>query len=74
MEDPDKAEDSLETGNPFLLSMIAVADHFIYANGALVYTLGQSQVRILIRRGSATEELVIDSRQLVQECIPRSLH
>lgn len=56
---------AVRTANPFLVSLVAVADHFIYANRAICYSFGQGYIRILLLRGRVTEELEINVLQLL---------
>ncbi|VUC20222.1 unnamed protein product, partial [Clonostachys rosea] len=61
-----KRKIAIQTANPFLVSIVAVADRFIYRNGALLYIAGQDHVRVLFLQGSVTAELALDPRRLLQ--------
>lgn len=61
-----KRKIAIQTANPFLVSIVAVADQFIYRNGALLYIAGREHLRVLLLQGSVTTELALDPQRLLQ--------
>ncbi|CAG9949682.1 unnamed protein product [Clonostachys rosea f. rosea IK726] len=61
-----KRKIAIQTANPFLVSIVAVADQFIYRNGALLYIAGRDHLRVLLLQGSVTTELALDPQRLLQ--------
>jgi hypothetical protein len=54
--------------SPYLVAIVAFADTWLYENGVLCYVRG-SQLRILDLHRSATDEVLVDIRKLVDKAI-----
>ncbi|KEY66102.1 hypothetical protein S7711_09220 [Stachybotrys chartarum IBT 7711] len=64
-----KRRNAVKTARPFLVAVMAVCKTFMYANGALCYTVGQDHMRILLLEGRVTTELGVDTRQLLSTAV-----
>ena len=68
---------AVRTAQPFLVAIVAAAENFIYANGAICYTFQKAFLRILLLTGCADHEIEVNIHRLLQSVIPgygRSLH
>ncbi|CAM1501000.1 Fc.00g101620.m01.CDS01 [Cosmosporella sp. VM-42] len=54
-----KRREAVRSGQPYLVARVAWADHFIYTNGVLCYSMKPDTLRILDVHASAEEELAV---------------
>ncbi|KAK5987492.1 hypothetical protein PT974_11622 [Cladobotryum mycophilum] len=65
-----KRRNAVQTANPFQVLQISNANHFIFTHGAICYTTGQDDLRVLhlqnpTLRGPVFQEIVIDIHKLL---------
>ncbi|KAH6899701.1 hypothetical protein B0T10DRAFT_3038 [Thelonectria olida] len=65
-----KRRSAIREAEPFFVAVVALAEDFIYTNGVLCYTLNRESLRILDVHGSATQELVVDIGELLEQTVP----
>lgn len=63
---------AIRSAAPFTAAVVAIADHWLYANGTLCYIQDKASVRVLDLHRSSGEEIVIEVRTLLDEAVTGS--
>jgi hypothetical protein len=66
-----KRREAISTAAPFLAAIVAETEAWLFENGVLCHLHGD-KLRILDIHGSASHELVVDIRRLLDEALPES--
>lgn len=66
-----KKRQAIKVAAPFTAAIVAVAESWLYCNGVLCH-IQDRMLRVLDLHRSATEEIVVDIRSLLDEAVPES--
>lgn len=63
---------AISIGSPFHVASVAMGDNYLYSSGTLCYTKGCEHLHLLDLHKMSHEEIVIDVRKLLEDCIEES--